>query len=442
VSDSKPQKRITLNSWLEFMRDLDAATTFHDYRSAFEGARPFAITRELKEVLDQFSAQSRTATFAVRKGRVEAFWLDEFHNHMAVVHSKASGDPCDAVAILSLGTTTKDRQAEASCSQETQDGRQRLVSGTPHGPILDQLTAFLGSTNLKTSREAGALVVKHEHYSTRVEVVPGDGTDSRLGRIECVIHIRSDFPKDVACMLTKNLVLADSMNRMASLGALTFDDGRLFVGSRLTIFEDEAAQNIQSPLILLSIIGAVDSLMSAGRKALDGNENARETSAWTGKDFGQVKDFFSQRCVCNNDEFGFVAEFALRPGHLSAVVGHNATALWKLDGDQPHPGLGGGLFCLLQLPHRIQDRSRSGQAIRQLNRLEMLPHPLPPHFGAWCLGDQGGNPTYVSFLPNALHDIAPGIALNMTVWAEARAQWANITLASMGIAAGPEQPPR
>src|SRR5215469_12850384 len=93
VSHSKPQKCISLNSWLEFMRDLDAATTFHDYRSAFESAHPFAITRELKEVLDQFSTQSRTATFAMRKGRVEAFWLDESHNYLAVVHSKASGDP-------------------------------------------------------------------------------------------------------------------------------------------------------------------------------------------------------------------------------------------------------------------------------------------------------------------------------------------------------------
>jgi hypothetical protein len=40
-----------------------------------------------------------------------------------------------------------------------------------------------------------------------------------------------------------------------------------------------------------------------------------------------------------------------------------------------------------------------------------------------------GNPAYVSFLPNALHDAAPGITVNMALWASARAQWANITLA-------------
>jgi hypothetical protein len=102
MADSKLQKRITLSSWEEFMRDLDGTTTFHDYHSAFEGSQPFAITRELMKVLDQFGGQSRTAVFAVRKGRVDAFWLDDFHNHLAVVHSKASGDPFDGVAILSL----------------------------------------------------------------------------------------------------------------------------------------------------------------------------------------------------------------------------------------------------------------------------------------------------------------------------------------------------
>jgi hypothetical protein len=35
--------------------------------------------------------------------------------------------------------------------------------------------------------------------------------------------------------------------------------------------------------------------------------------------------------------------------------------------------------------------------------------------------------------------MAPGIAVNMTGWAWARAQWANITLASMGLCAEPSQ---
>lgn len=90
---------------------------------------------------------------------------------------------------------------------------------------------------------------------------------------------------------------------------------------------------------------------------------------------------------------------------------------------------------MLQLPHRVADPSRLAEVLRQLNQLEMQPPSLPPHFGAWCAGTLGDNPAYVSFLPNALHDAAPGIAANMTAWASARAECANITLASMGITA-------
>ena len=62
----------------------------------------------------------------------------------------------------------------------------------------------------------------------------------------------------------------------------------------------------------------------------------------------------------------------------------------------------------------------------------MAPHDLPPHFGAWCPGRLGNNPSYVTFLPNALHS-APGIAVNTAFWAMNRAQWANAMLASLGV---------
>ena len=88
------------------------------------------------------------------------------------------------------------------------------------------------------------------------------------------------------------------------------------------------------------------------------------------------------------------------------------------------------------MPHQLSDESRLTHLLGRLNDMDMQPQVLPPHFGAWCEGKVGRNPAYVSFLPNALHDAAPGIAVNMTAWAWARAQWANITLASMGISAG------
>tara|TARA_B100000315_G_scaffold232854_1_gene245511 strand:+ start:151 stop:348 length:198 start_codon:yes stop_codon:yes gene_type:complete len=62
--------------------------------------------------------------------------------------------------------------------------------------------------------------------------------------------------------------------------------------------------------------------------------------------------------------------------------------------------------------------------------MEMEPHDLPPHFGAWCAGELGNSPAYVSFIPNALHQ-APGIALNVSIWALNRAQWADAMLVAL-----------
>ncbi len=38
-----------------------------------------------------------------------------------------------------------------------------------------------------------------------------------------------------------------------------------------------------------------------------------------------------------------------------------------------------------------------------LAQIEMAPHDLPPHFGAWCPRQLDNSPAYVTFLPNALH---------------------------------------
>ena len=67
----------------------------------------------------------------------------------------------------------------------------------------------------------------------------------------------------------------------------------------------------------------------------------------------------------------------------------------------------------------------------ELNRMEMAPHDLPPHFGAWCRGNLQNNPAYVSFLPNAFHSVE-GIALNASLWALNRAQWADAMLVASG----------
>jgi hypothetical protein len=77
------------------------------------------------------------------------------------------------------------------------------------------------------------------------------------------------------------------------------------------------------------------------------------------------------------------------------------------------------------------DESRIDPILNKLNQMEMAPNDLPPHFGAWCPGNLDNNPAYVSFCPNVMHEIE-GIALNASMWALPRAEWADAALASLG----------
>ena len=301
--------------------------------------------------------------------------------------------------------------------------------------LLDGLTHALRATDLGVVRESNALIVKHRHFSTRMEMIPlDDDADSAPDRAALAVQIRTDLPQEVGVLLN-SAKSAAAANRMASLGALTIENERVFIGSRLTICEPDKAWNLHGPLILNAVIFGADSLLSAFVGALNGQGGSSAESVWQEQDFETIEALFSDRCVCTAGAEGFSAEFGLRPGEVSAMAQDSRTALWSLDRDQAHPTAGAGLFCLLQMPHQIVDESRLAPLLAQLNRLEMQASDLPPHFGAWCPGKLGCNPAYISFLPNALHDAAPGIAVNMTAWAWARAQWAHITLASLGVSA-------
>ena len=113
-------------------------------------------------------------------------------------------------------------------------------------------------------------------------------------------------------------------------------------------------------------------------------------------------------------------------------MSHHKTALFQLFANQPHPEVGGGLFAILQLPHRLPSAQRVQELCAQLNLLEMAATDSPPHFGAWCPGRTSQNIAYVSFLPNPLH-ATDDIAMNVTMRAMHRATWANGKLAEMGV---------
>jgi hypothetical protein len=252
------------------------------------------------------------------------------------------------------------------------------------------------------------------------------------GKISAIVTIKTELPAEFSSFFTKP-ALVSMINRMATLGAVTQEKGKHFVGSRLTVYEGEDAWRVEFGLILFSVIGATDTIIAATRKVFT-QEAPREAgpSAWTERDFEIAKSYLSRVCVCTTGGLGLTAEFGIRAGEVSAAAGHHYTALWQMIADQPHPEMGGGLFCLLNMPHEIADKDKLDKVVTELNRLEMQGNDLPPHFGAWCHGVRDTNPAYVSFLPNALHG-SDGIAVNMSFWAKSRAQIADAMLRTIGV---------
>lgn len=100
------RKPFSCREWQSFLSKVDAATSFHDYTFAFGGACRFSITAELQQIVDDFGPQSHGAMYAVRNGMIESVWIDDYHDYIAIVFSKASGDPEDAVLVQSVSAGT------------------------------------------------------------------------------------------------------------------------------------------------------------------------------------------------------------------------------------------------------------------------------------------------------------------------------------------------
>lgn len=293
---------------------------------------------------------------------------------------------------------------------------------------------MLQPTTIKATINGSTLLADHGEYVTIVESIGAENQDPDAERIREVLRVKTKLLGPISDALKeKNPNLIPVANKFASLGAIFVEKGEVFLGSRLTIFEAEDAwATLQLPLSLFAVISSVEGTLGALRRDINKEAPRGGESKWMQDDFQYAKDCLAQHSFCNIASSGLTAEFSLRHGAISAIMGTNATSLLKLKSDQPHPELGGGLFCLLEMPHRIADKERLHQLSQQLNLMEMAAHDLPPHFGAWCVGSLGNNLAYVSFLPNELHH-ATGIASNYAFWSLSRSLWANAMLASLGV---------
>lgn len=301
------------------------------------------------------------------------------------------------------------------------------------GVPLEDLLALLEPTSLEAAFQGDALVARHAQYTVRIQAVPPESEEPEDGPVRAVVRVNATLPQPLREMVRREVAVSTAaFNRYAALGALYAHDDTVEVGSRLTLYEGEDAwRSLQLPLLLFTTLCSAEAVVGAVRRALSGEPSRGGDSEWTQSDLARVEGHLSRMCLCTAEDLGLTAEFGLVEGELSAAAGHGRTALFRLLADQPHPELGGGLFCLLEMPHDLGEEKRVQNVCLQLNSMEMAAHDLPPHFGAWCPGQRGNNPAYVSFLPNALHS-ASGIAVNTAFWAFHRAQWANALLASLG----------
>jgi hypothetical protein len=303
----------------------------------------------------------------------------------------------------------------------------------PLGVPLDQLQLGLGATTLKCKRVDDSLVVTHEHFSTTVRVVPPDAYESNTGPIQAVVQVSTALPSEIAAHFQGPIGL---VNRFAATGALTADGVRRFVGARLTIYEGECGADnldvwdLHAQLLLVAITASTDAVLGGMRVGMGMEAAKTSPSLWGQRDFEQVKSQLSKFCVCGTEGDALTAEIGLVGGAVHSTLGH-ATALWQVEADT-HPYLGGGLSCRLSLPHRVPNSEKLELILLALNKAEMAARDLAPHFGAWTMGPTEDNPVYCSFLPNVLHANV-GVAMNMSVWAIARARWAHGVLASIGI---------
>jgi len=342
--------------------------------------------------------------------------------------------------------------------------RNKKGDANPFGIPLGDLLVLLKPTSLRAKLEGNALLVQHKHYAVRVEVVPPARNDSDGKRIRAVVRVLAELPAPLRGLFEDlDASKTCACNAFAALGGLYADGSTVRVGSRLTIYEGEDEtvwKDLYLPLLLHATICGSEAITGALQRTLARQKPCGGASAWGESDFEHAWQELSRHGFSMYGNEGLTAELALREGAVSAVLADQDTALLQLIADQPHPELGGGLFCLLQMPHVVAEAERLHRICAQLNAMEMALHDLPPHFGAWCPGQVGvvaleqarkskspnnaavnpeklgSNVAYASFFPNSLHAV-PGIALKVAMWAKHRAQWASAALPSMGVRLDP-----
>ena len=298
------------------------------------------------------------------------------------------------------------------------------------GVPLKEIYEVLISIPIKTALSDYLLEVFYEDLIANVEVKEFSNDQVRSTNEGAITTIKTYLPKRFLTFLSEPEFLLE-MNKVTTFASLVEDEKGIFLGSRLTSFKKNRDWNIFFPLLLFSLICSNEVFYHCFSITLGKDKPSNGISEWKDTDFQLTKNYLDSMCWCTADNLGLTAKFKI-DRDTNVLVEGNQTALWKMHADSPHPSLGGGLLCILELPFEFE-RKRLIEVVNILNISEMLPHDLPPHFGAWTVGNMKNKPAYVSFLPNVLHDQAENIQTHMSIWAFQRVQTSVSTLKTNGI---------
>lgn len=306
----------------------------------------------------------------------------------------------------------------------------------PLNVCLGDLKDLLEKASIRATLKDNALLARHKHYTVRIEVVPPDIPDSDLGPIQAVVRLVTELPDSIQTLFQgRDPSATSTSNRFAALAALYSDGETVRLGSRLTIYEaQDLWRSLYLPLLLYTTSSGCDAILGGLRRNLTNEGDRAGNSKWSARDLEHVESYFGDACVFTTGGSRFTANIHLADLDHRAVQSDPRAASFQLISDQRHPELGGGLYCVLQMPHLVPDKEQLKKICLELNKLEMAARDLPPHFGAWCPSRFGDKPAYVTFLPNALYSIS-GIAANAGQWAIRRARWADTMIASLSAGA-------
>ncbi len=301
------------------------------------------------------------------------------------------------------------------------------------GIPLSQLRMALGPKASASRIEGNSLITELGKLTTRVDVIAPPDQSRSPEPLRAIVRVSTALPADASMAPFQSPHGLAALNAFAALGAAFLQDGRVVIGSRLSIFEAEADAwgSLHMPLLAFRILTGADAILGGFQNSMRGANPPQGASRWTTADMMETRRLLEPMCACSAGPGGFTAEFALEPGAVTAAMRHQATALLELNTEQPHPLFGAGLFCLLRMPH-VLSQQRAEELTAQLNQLEFHGVDQAPHFGAWCPNMQGDGVAYVSFLPNFAYALK-GISANVAIWSAHRAQWAHAQLKAKGI---------